>query len=129
MAPLKWHAVLAVTLSMAVVTEPPLSAQYGAKNGEWRFYGGDAGSTKYSPLDQINASNVKDLQVVWRWKAENFGPRADFNWEVTPLMVGGVLYFTAGTRRDAVAIDAGTGETLWLYRLDEGERGARAVRT
>ena len=125
----KWHAILALTLSITVLIEAPVRAQQGAKNGEWRFYGGDAGSTKYSPLDQINATNVKDLQIAWRWKAENFGARADFNWEVTPLMVGGVLYFTAGTRRDAIAVDAGTGETLWMYRLDEGERGARAVRT
>ncbi|MEO5957563.1 MAG: PQQ-binding-like beta-propeller repeat protein, partial [Opitutaceae bacterium] len=104
-------------------------AQQGAAKGEWRFYGGDAGNTKYAPLDQINASNVKDLAIVWRWKAENFGPRPDNNWEVTPLMIGGVLYFTAGSRRDAVAVDAATGETLWMYRLDEGERGERAVRT
>src|SRR6267142_2061823 len=44
-------------------------------------------------------------------------------------MAGGVFYFTAGSRRDVVAVDAGTGETLWMYRLDEGERGDRAVRT
>ena len=100
----------------------------GPKNGEWRFYGGDAGTTKYSPLDQINAANVKKLKIAWRWKAQNFGPRPDYNWEVTPLMVGGVLYFTAGTRRDAVAVDAATGETLWMYRLDEGERGDRRWR-
>ena len=62
------------------------------------------------------------------WKAQNFGRRPDFNWEVTPLMVGGVLYFTAGTRRDVVAVDAATGETLWMYRLDEGARGDRASR-
>ena len=107
----------------------PVSGQHGAAQGEWRFYGGDAGSTKYAPLDQINASNVKQLTIAWRWKAENFGPRPDYNWEVTPLMVRGVLYFTAGSRRDAVAVDAATGETLWFYRLDEGERGDRAVRT
>ena len=106
-----------------------LYGQHGAAKGEWRYYGGDAGSTKYSPLNQINASNVKQLEIAWRWKAENFGPRPDYNWEVTPLMIGGVLYFTAGSRRDAVAIDAATGETLWMYRLDEGERGDRAVRT
>jgi quinoprotein glucose dehydrogenase len=104
------------------------AAQQGAVNGEWRYYGGDAGTTKYSPLDQINASNVKDLQIVWRWKSENFGPRADNLWEVTPLMVNGVLYFTAGSRRDTVAVDAATGETLWMYRFYEGERGDRAVR-
>lgn len=106
-----------------------LHGQQGTKNGEWRYYGGDAGNTKYSPLDQIDASNVKQLEIAWRWKAENFGPRPDYNWEVTPLMVGGVLYFTAGSRRDVVAIDGATGETLWMYRLDEGERGERAVRT
>jgi quinoprotein glucose dehydrogenase len=105
-----------------------LQAQYGAKGGEWRFYGGDAGTTKYSPLDQINATNVKDLKTVWEWKAQNFGRRPDFNWEVTPLMADGVLYFTAGTRRDAIAVDAASGETLWMYRLDEGPRGQVVAR-
>ena len=119
--PLACLALLAFSASSA-------HAQQGAKNGEWRFYGGDAGTTKYSALDQINASNVKELKIVWEWKAQNFGRRSDFNWEATPLMIGGVLYTTAGTRRDAVAIDAATGETLWIYRLDEGARGAVAVR-
>ena len=105
-----------------------LHAQQGATKGEWRYYGGDPGNTKYSPLDQINAKNVKELEIVWRWKADNFGPTPDYNWEVTPLMIGGVLYFTAGARRDVVAVDAATGETLWMYRLDEGERGDRAPR-
>jgi quinoprotein glucose dehydrogenase len=103
-------------------------AQKGARNGEWHFYGGDAGTTKYSPLDQINKTNIKDLTVVWEWKAQNFGKRPDINWEVTPLMVGGVLYVTAGSRRDVVAIDGATGETLWMYRLDEGGRGALVAR-
>jgi quinoprotein glucose dehydrogenase len=114
---------------LIVLAAVSVSGQHGAAQGEWHFYGGDAGSTKYAPLDQINASNVKQLTIAWSWKAENFGPRPDYNWEVTPLMVRGVLYFTAGSRRDAVAVDAATGETLWMYRLDEGERGDRAVRT
>lgn len=105
-----------------------LHAQQGATKGEWRYYGADQGNTKYSPLDQINARNVRELEIVWRWKADNFGPTPDYNWEVTPLMIGGVLYFTAGSRRDVVAVDAATGETLWMYRLDEGERGDRAPR-
>ncbi len=116
-------------LILSILLAPSVPAQQGATKGEWRFYGGDAGSTKYSPLEQINASNVKQLEIAWRWKAENFGPRPDYNWETTPLMIGGVLYFTAGSRRDAIAVDAATGETLWMYRLDEGERGARAART
>src|SRR5262245_3817146 len=116
-------AMCAILLSLHTVT-----AQHGAVGGEWRSYGGDAGGTKYSPLDQINASNVKQLQIVWRWKSENFGPRPQFNWQVTPLMIGGVLYLTAGVSRAAVAVDGATGETLWTYRLDEGVRGAQAPR-
>ena len=70
---------------------------------EWRSYGGDSSSTRYSPINQINAQNVKDLRIVWRWKADNFGTAADYNWEATPLMANGVLYITAGTHRDVVA--------------------------
>jgi glucose dehydrogenase len=105
---------LVVVLAWATIA---VSGQYGPKNGEWRYYGGDAGSTKYSPLDQINKDNVKDLKIVWRWKAENLGPRPDFNFEATPLMVNGVLYTTAGSRRDAVAIDGETGETYHASRV------------
>src|ERR1700733_5774896 len=106
----------------------PLLAQSGTERGDWRYYGGDAQSTKDSPLDQINRENAAKLQIAWTWKAQNFGPRADPNYEVTPLAVNGILYFTAGMRRDTVAVDAATGETLWMYRLDEGDRGNRAVR-
>ncbi len=95
---------------------------------EWRYYGGDSAGTKYSPLEQINAANVRKLHTAWSWKAQNFGTQPEFNWEVTPLMVGGRLFLTAGTRRDAVALDAATGETLWMYRLEEGERGATVAR-
>jgi quinoprotein glucose dehydrogenase len=101
-------------------------AQQGAPaSGEWRVNGGDAGSTRYSPLAQIDATNVKNLQVVWRWKAQNMGPAPQAAWEVTPLMAGGKLFFTAGTGRTVVAADAATGETLWTYRGDDtAERGA-----
>lgn len=95
---------------------------------EWRFYGGDAGHTKYAPLDLINKDNVKNLRIAWRWKSENFGARPEYNMEETPLMIDGVLYFLAGTRRVAVAVDALTGETLWSYRFDDGARGRRAPR-
>jgi len=116
-------------VALSLLTASLAFAQHGAQNGEWRFYGGDAGTTKYSPLDQINATNVKQLKIAWEWKAQNFGRRPDINWEVTPIMVGGVLYFTAGTRRDAIAIDAATGETLWMYRFDEGPRGQLVARS
>ena len=92
------------------------------------MYGGDLGSTRYSPLDQIDASNVGDLEIAWQWSARNFGPVPENNYRTTPIMVGGVLYATAGSRRAIVAIEAATGETLWVYWTDEGERGALAPR-
>ncbi len=106
----------------------PAAPAAPVRTAEWRYYGGDAGSTKYSPLDQINASNVAKLHIAWSWKAQNFGRQPEFNWEVTPLMVGGRLFLTAGTRRDAVALDAVTGETLWMYRIDEGARASTVAR-
>jgi len=107
---------------------PAEPSQQGAAAGEWPAYGGDLASTGYAPLDQINADNVAELEIVWSWTAQNFGPRAERRNETTPLMVDGVLYATAGSRRSVVAIDPGSGETLWMYRLDEGERGAQAPR-
>ncbi len=104
------------------------SAASGTGAGEWHYYAGDAQSTKYSPLSIINKDNVKNLKIAWRWKSDNFGPRPEFNMEETPLMVDGVLYFLAGTRRVAVAVDGTTGETLWTYRYDEGVRGQLAPR-
>ncbi len=106
----------------------PLSGQSGATNGEWRTYGGDLGHTRYSPLDQINAANFTKLEIAWRFKTDHLGPRPEFQLEGTPLMVGGVLYTTAGTRRAVVALDAATGEELWIHGEREGARGANAPR-
>jgi quinoprotein glucose dehydrogenase len=105
-----------------------VSAQTGAKNGEWRTYGGDLGNTRYSPLTQINASNFDKLQIAWRFNTANLGPRPEFNLEATPLMVGGVVYSVAGSRRDVVALDATNGEMLWMHSEKEGPRGEAAPR-
>ena len=121
---LKWAAGLAVFLSVS----GPIAGQSGAKNGEWRTYGGDLGNTHYSALDQISAGNFSKLQVAWRFKTDNLGPRPETNLEGTPLMANGVLYATAGTRRAAVALDAATGELLWMHSENEGTRGANAPR-
>jgi len=106
----------------------PLSAQSAAPSGEWRTYGGDLASTRYAPLDQINRDNFNKLEVAWRFKTDAFGPRPEVNFEGTPLMVGGMLYATVGTRRAVVALDAATGEVLWTHREDEGKRGDSAPR-
>jgi quinoprotein glucose dehydrogenase len=95
---------------------------------EWKTYGADLASTRYSPLDHINATNFNSLQIAWRFKTDSLGPRTETNLEATPLMVGGVIYSVAGTRRSVVALDAATGELLWVHREDEGERGQAAPR-
>jgi quinoprotein glucose dehydrogenase len=106
----------------------PVPAQTGAKNGEWPSYGGDTGNTRYSPLDQINASNFSKLVPAWHFRTENLGPRPEYNLEGTPLMAKGVLYATAGTRRAVIALDPATGELLWVHSENEGQRGRSAPR-
>ena len=95
---------------------------------EWPVYGGNLSSQFYSPLDQINARNAKDLKIAWRWYAGNYGPNPELKSENTPLMIGGVLYATAGATRNVAAIDAATGETLWVWRPNEPERFKQAPR-
>ena len=53
-------------LMLIVTWTIPVSAQNGTENGEWRYWGGDERSTRYSPLDQIDAGNVADLEMAWR---------------------------------------------------------------
>jgi quinoprotein glucose dehydrogenase len=115
-------------LSAPLWTTSVARAQVGAKSGEWRTYGGDLGHTRYSPLDQINAQNFGKLEVAWRFKTDNLGPRPETQLESTPLMVNGVLYSTGGTRRAVVALDAATGELLWTHSEREGPRGTAAPR-
>jgi quinoprotein glucose dehydrogenase len=81
----------AVLILALLVPAIPLSGQSGTKNGEWTTYGGDLGNTKYAPLDQITAANFSSLDVAWRFKTDNLGPRPEFNLQSTPLMVKGVL--------------------------------------
>jgi quinoprotein glucose dehydrogenase len=121
------RTILAANVVVLMLTVPA-GAQQGSSGADWRYISGDAGGTKYSPLSQIDASNVSKLKIAWRWTSENYGSRPDFNLEVTPLAINGKLFFTAGAQRAAVAVDGATGETLWTYRLEEGERGDRAPR-
>jgi quinoprotein glucose dehydrogenase len=113
---------------------PLVRGQNGASSipstskGEWTHYTADVRGSKYSPLDQINASNFNKLEVAWRFKTDNFGPRPEYKLEGTPLMINGVLYTTAGTRRSVVALDAKSGEVMWSYSLREGSRAANAPR-
>ncbi|MCC3861534.1 PQQ-binding-like beta-propeller repeat protein [Pseudemcibacter aquimaris] len=100
----------------------------GTENGEWHHYTGDIKGSRYTALDQINADNFEDLEMVWNFSTKNLGTRGEYKLEVTPLMVDGVLYATAGTRRTAIALDAATGELMWLHSMREGLRGGMAPR-
>jgi quinoprotein glucose dehydrogenase len=124
----RWSVSAAALVLMVGVASVATRGQAVKKAGEWPTYGGDLASTRYSPLDQINADNFNKLQLAFRFKTENLGPRPEFLYQGTPLMANGVLYVTGGTRRAAVAIDATTGEMLWMHSLNEGKRGEAAPR-
>ena len=131
-AGLAWYLpqMSGVTPGNKAATAQPAAAEPkpSTANGEWPYYHADAKGTRYSPLDQINASNFNQLQVAWRLKTDMFGPYPEWKLEGTPLMIKGVLYTTAGTRRSVIAIDAKTGEVMWTHSLREGQRAAVSPR-
>lgn len=120
-----------VALALGVAT-PHLDAQVAAQTGpshDWRTYGATLASHRYSPADQITKDNFSKLEIAWRLKTNFLGPRPDTLYSATPLVVGRMLYTTAGMRRAAIALDATTGEMKWMHAEDEGRRGQNAIRT
>jgi quinoprotein glucose dehydrogenase len=101
----------------------------GPAQGAWTTYGSDLASTRYSPLQQITGANFNSLEIAWRFKTDNLGPRPEYNLQSTPLFANGTLYSTGGTRRSVVALDGGTGELKWVYGFDGGKRAQTAPRT
>ena len=124
----RWSRLILMMLIGPALLPPGASAQYRAKDTEWPSYAADLAGTRYRPLDQINASNFNELEIAWRIKTDNFGNRPEYKLEGTPLMVNGVLYATAGSRRAVIALDAATGELLWVHGEREGARGGAAPR-
>src|SRR3954449_6916102 len=115
-------AALCATTVVAAQPAPPPG------NIEWRAYAGDLRNQHYSSLGQIAAANFNSLEIAWRFKTDFLGPRPEFKLEGTPLVVNGVLYTTAGTRRAVVALDAATGELRWAHSDREGARAAASPR-
>ena len=113
-----------VILGVSIVVR----GQSGTAKGEWRYYGGDAGSSKYSPLAQINKENVSKLKVAWTWDSPDFPLQqknrmlVSLGYEATPIMVNGVLYVSTSLSQ-VVAIDAQTGSNLWVYDPHSYEAG------
>jgi quinoprotein glucose dehydrogenase len=132
------RGTLVLTLALATVfsaalfvgaQQPPAQATVrGNVPGEWRYWGADAWSTRYSSLDQINATNFSSLKVAWQWDAKSAGAGPDEYYRTTPLYANGRLFTVASTRRAAFAIDPANGQTLWKYELEEGIRWQKAPR-
>ena len=103
------------------------ATRIGTANGEWLYYGGDAGGSRYSPLGQIDASNVSRLQIAWRWSSAALGQeKVDSYLRTTPLEIDGVLYLTAGDIRSVVALDAATGQQRWVFTPEEDATAGRS---
>ena len=120
-------------LSLALLTASPLTSVQGQQgttvnDGDWNTYYGGDWAHRYSPLDQINADNVSELELAWSFSTENFGTTVDYANPSTPLEINGVLYANIANTRNVVALDATSGQVLWLYRYDEGERYDEAPR-
>jgi glucose dehydrogenase len=114
-------------LSVTSITSGQAGMPSTAK-GDWTYYNADIKGTKYSPLDQINASNFGKLEVAWRFKTDSLGPRPEYKLEGTPLAINGILYTTGGTRRSVVALDGATGELIWAHSIREGRRAGVSPR-
>ena len=105
------RAGLLATLTLTAAAYPVL-----AQDGGWTHWGADERSSRYAPLNQINADNFGDLEVAWVWRADNFGPTVDNLLRSTPIYTEGKLFGVPGYRRTVVAIDPAKGETLWTFR-------------
>ena len=124
---MRFKATFALSGLLLAVCADRARAQ-SAKDAEWPTYGADLANTRYRPLDQINASNFDKLELAWSFKTDSLGTRPEFKLEGTPLMVKGVVFGTGGTRRSVFALDAATGELLWVHGEHEGARAAAAPR-
>lgn len=111
---------VAVACAVTAIAVASLRAQRQAPTGDWPVYFGQTHGTKYSPLDQIDATNVANLRVAWRWpSADRALQQSNPLWraarnEETPLVIDGTLYTVTGLGLVA-AIDPGTGITRWTY--------------
>jgi quinoprotein glucose dehydrogenase len=119
-----------ITTASALAFAPLALSQPGTSTdaGDWPNVHGSNFSNRYSPLDQINADNVGDLEVAWSFSTAGFGPGIDFVNPSTPLEIDGVLYADIASTRNVVALDATTGQVLWLWRPQEGDRFDEAPR-
>ena len=114
-------------LSISSITSGQAGPPSTAK-GDWTHYTADIKGSKYSPLDQINASTSASSKSRGGSRPTCLGPRPEYKLEGTPLAINGVLYTTGGTRRSVVALDGATGELIWAHSIREGQRAGVSPR-
>ncbi len=100
--------------SLPSMISPSDAGSSGSAGSDWRVYGGDAATTRYSPLDQINRSNVSKLKVAWTYRTGDARDRPRTTIECTPLVVDGVMFLTTALLK-VCALDAATGKSLWSF--------------
>ncbi len=88
----------------------------------WAIYGGDAAGTKYSALDQINRSNITQLEPAWIYRCDDMSPKPASTIECNPIIVDGVAYLTSPGLK-VIALDAATGRERWRFDPWDGKRG------
>ncbi|MYE98615.1 MAG: pyrroloquinoline quinone-dependent dehydrogenase [Gammaproteobacteria bacterium] len=120
----------AIAAVAALAIAPSAAGQSGTSvyEGDWPMYHGGEFSQRYSPLDQINADNVQELEIAWRFSTQGIGPDPVYNNPATPLEIDGILYTNVGSTRNVMALDATSGQILWIYRYQEGDRFDEAPR-
>jgi quinoprotein glucose dehydrogenase len=122
-------AVAGLASGSLLLSGQPAVRSQAEKEGDWTYYGGDARNWRYKPFDQINAANFKDLTPAWRFRTDNMGPNPEFRLGATAIMANGTVYVVGGgMRRSVAALNAATGEMLWVHHEDEGKRAEYAPR-
>lgn len=122
---LAWACVGPSPSSRATASQSSAGLGGSYEASEWRYWGGNAGQTRYAPLDQINLETVDRLKIAWRWSADTSGDASSSNYKSTPLLDDGVLYIP-WLNHGAAAIDAGTGKTIWTFEPQPADIGGRA---
>src|SRR5262249_23575910 len=111
----------------AATTASLVLAQGGPTTGEWQTYAGDSQGRRYSPLNQINTTNVSTLKLAWQYGVTTPGSTARPDpRHAVPILIRGVLY-TSTTQRTIVALDPATGREIWKHTLDKGGAPNRGV--
>ena len=120
-----WVGGLAMALAVALAG----LAANAQNKADWTTITGGDGSLRYSPLDQINASNFNTLKIAWEWGAADAPgvELGDINGRSLPIYVDGMLLTTSGPRRTVVSLDPATGKTLWTFQEPETPRHAYSM--